>query len=62
MPPQFSQEFLKLSHGEDALLPLPDNVEISGNCKAVPQDKTKPWGTNGIPANWQSKAPSAIAT
>ena len=37
VPPQFSQEIFKLSLGEDSLLPLTDNVEISGNSMAFPQ-------------------------
>jgi hypothetical protein len=31
VPPQFSQQIFKLSLGEDSLLPMTDNVEISGN-------------------------------
>ena len=45
VPPQFSQEIFKLSLGEDSLLPLTDNVEISGNSMAFPKDETTPWGT-----------------
>lgn len=62
VPPQFSQEIFKLSLGEDSLLPLTDNVEISGNSMAFPKDETTPWGTNGIRAYWQGEAASAIAT
>ena len=62
VPPQFSQEIFKLSLGEDSLLPLTDNVEISGNSMAFPKDETTPWGTNGIRAYWQGEANAAIAT
>ena len=62
VPPQFSQEIFKLSLGEDSLLPMTDNVEISGNSMAFPKDETTPWGTNGIRAYWQGEAASAIAT
>jgi HK97 family phage major capsid protein len=62
VPPQFSQEIFKLSLGEDSLLPLTDNVEISGNSMAFPKDETTPWGTNGIRAYWQGEAASAVAT
>jgi hypothetical protein len=51
-----------LSLGEDSLLPLTDNVEISGNSMAFPKDETTPWGTDGIRAYWQGEAASAIAT
>jgi HK97 family phage major capsid protein len=59
VPPQFSQEIFKLSLGEDSLLPLTDNVEITGNSMAFPKDETTPWGTNGIRAYWQGEAASA---
>ena len=62
VPPQFSQEIFKLSLGEDSLLPLTDNVEISGNSMAFPKDETTPWGTNGIRAYWQGEAASGVAT
>ena len=62
VPPQFSQEIFKLSLGEDSLLPLTDNVEISGNSMAVPKDETTPWGTNGIRAYWQGEAASGVPT
>ena len=62
VPPQFSQEIFKLSLGEDSLLPLTDNVEISGNSMAFPKDETTPWGTNGIRAYWQGEAATAIPT
>jgi HK97 family phage major capsid protein len=62
VPPQFSQQIFQLSLGEDSLLPLTDNVEISGNSMAFPKDETTPWGTNGIRAYWQGEAQSAVAT
>ncbi|WP_298429342.1 phage major capsid protein, partial [Ottowia sp.] len=62
VPPQFSQEIFKLSLGEDSLLPLTDNVEISGNSMAFPKDDTTPWGTNGIRAYWQGEAATALPT
>jgi HK97 family phage major capsid protein len=62
VPPQFSQEIFKLFLGEDSLLPLTDNVEISGNSMAFPKDETTPWGTNGIRAYWQGEAASGVPT
>ena len=62
VPPQFSQDIFQLSLGEDSMLPLTDNVEISGNTMAFPKDETTPWGTNGIRAYWQGEAASAAAS
>jgi HK97 family phage major capsid protein len=62
VPPQFAQEIFQLSLGEDSLLPMTDNVEISGNTMAFPKDETTPWGTNGIRAYWQGEASSAVAS
>ena len=61
VPPQFAQEIFQLSLGEDSLLPMTDNVEITGNTMAFPKDETTPWGTNGIRAYWQGEAASANA-
>ena len=55
VPPQFAQEIFQLSLGEDSLLPMTDNVEITGNTMAFPKDETTPWGTNGIRAYWQGE-------
>jgi HK97 family phage major capsid protein len=62
VPPQFAQEIFRLSLDEDSLLPMTDNVEISGNTMAFPKDETTPWGSNGIRAYWQGEAASAVTT
>ncbi|MCC7006001.1 MAG: phage major capsid protein [Ottowia sp.] len=62
IPPHFSQQLFKLSLNEDSLLPLTDNVEVSGNSMTFPRDETTPWGTNGIRAYWQGEATTALAT
>lgn len=62
IPPQFSQQLFKLSLDVDSLLPMTDNVEVSGNSMTFPKDEATPWGTNGIQAYWQGEATTAIAT
>ena len=62
VPPQFAQEIFQLSLGEDSLLPMTDNVEITGNTMAFPKDETTPWGSNGIRAYWQGEGSTAVAT
>jgi HK97 family phage major capsid protein len=62
VPPQFAQEIFQLSLDEDSLLPLTDNVEITGNTMAFPKDETTPWGSNGIRAYWQGEATPAVNT
>ena len=50
VPPQFAQEIFQLSLGEDSLLPMTDNVEITGNTMAFPKDETTPWApTASVP-------------
>ena len=62
VPPQFASEIFQLSLGEDSLLPMTDNVEITGNTMAFPKDETTPWGSNGIRAYWQGEATPAAST
>ena len=62
VPPQFAQDIFTLSLGEDGLLPMTDNVEISGNSMSFPKDETTPWGSNGVRAYWQGEASMAVAT
>lgn len=62
VPPQFAQSIFQLSLGEDSLLPLTDNVEVTGNTMAFPKDETTPWGSNGIRAYWQGEATPTVNT
>lgn len=62
IPPQFSTEIFQLSLTDTALLPLTDNVEVTGNSMAFPKDETTAWGTNGIRAYWQGEGSAATAT
>ena len=62
VPPTFSQEIFLHSLGEDALLPLTDNVTTDSNSMAFPRDETTPWGTTGIRAYWQAEASTATVT
>lgn len=62
VPPQFSQTIFQLSLGEDSLLPMTDNVEVTGNSMAFPKDETTPWSTNGIRAYWQGEAATAVTS
>lgn len=61
VPPQFAKDIYTLSLDEEALLPLTDNVEISGNSMVFPKDETTPWGTDGITVQWQAEATAATA-
>ena len=62
IPPEFSTQIFSLSLEGDALLPLTDNNNISGNSMAFPRDETTPWGTNGIRCFWESEAAAATLT
>jgi HK97 family phage major capsid protein len=62
IPPEFSKQIFTLSLNDDALLPLTDNTDVSGNSMVFPKDETTPWGTDGIRAYWQSEASAATAT
>lgn len=62
VPPEYATEIFALSLGEDSLVPLTDNNEISGNSMVYPKDETTPWGTDGVRAYWQAEAGAATAT
>jgi len=62
IPPEFSREIFTLSLTEDAMLPLTDNTNVSGNSMVFPKDETTPWGTDGVRAYWQAEATAATAT
>lgn len=59
IPPEFSSEIWRLSLGEDSLLPLTQNTELSGNSMIFPKDESTPWGSTGVQVYWQSEAKSA---
>jgi HK97 family phage major capsid protein len=62
IPPEFSKQIFTLSLTDDALLPLTDNTDVSGNSMVFPKDETTPWGTDGVRAYWQAEAAAATAT
>lgn len=62
VPPEFSREIFRLSLAEDSLIPMTDNVNVTGNSMVFPKDETTPWGTDGIRAYWQQEAAAATAT
>ncbi len=62
VPPEYGREIWGMSLEEDALLPLTDNLPISGNSMVFPSDETTPWGTDGMRAYWEGEADAATAT
>ncbi len=62
VPPEYGREIWGMSLEEDALLPLTDNMPISGNSMTFPSDETTPWGTDGVRAYWEGEADAATAT
>lgn len=56
IPPEFATEIQTYAFEGNSLLPLTDNIEISGNSMVFPKDETTPWGTDGIRAYWQAEA------
>lgn len=62
VPPEFSRSIWMHSLGEDSLIPLTDNTEVTGNSMVFPKDETTPWGTDGITVAWQGEAAAATPT
>ena len=62
VPPGFGQTIFQLSLEEDALLPMTDNMPVSGNTMTLPKDETTPWGSDGVRAYWEGEASAATAT
>lgn len=59
IPPQFSSDIWRLSLGEDSLIPLTENTEVTGNSMIFPKDESTPWGGAGVQAYWQAEAAAA---
>jgi HK97 family phage major capsid protein len=59
IPPQFSQELWRLSLGEESLLPMTANTELTGNSMIFPKDESTPWGGSGAQVFWQAEALAA---
>lgn len=59
IPPQFSQELWRLSLGEQSMLPMTANTEITGNSMIFPKDESTPWGGSGANVYWQAEASQA---
>lgn len=62
VPTDFSQRIYGLSLEQDALLPLTDNDNVTGNGMSFPADETTPWGSNGVRAYWEAEASQATQT
>lgn len=62
VPPAYSTDIFRLSLGEDSLLPMTENVNVSSNSMVFPKTEQTPWGTNGVRAYWQAEATAATAT
>lgn len=62
IPPEFSSEIWRMSLAGDALLPMTQNTEVSGNSMIFPKDETTPWGGSGIQTYWQAEAQTATVS
>lgn len=59
IPPAFSTDLWRLSLGEDSLIPLTQNTEVTGNSMIFPKDESTPWGGSGVQAYWANEAKAA---
>lgn len=57
VPPEFNAQVMNDAQEGDALLPLTDNVQISGNTMGFPADEDQPWDSSGsgIRAAWEDE-------
>lgn len=55
VPPAFAASIFTMSMDEDSLLPMTDEIPVTGNSLVVPRDETTPWGSNGVRASWQGE-------
>lgn len=56
VPPDFAMAIMQQVEAEGNLLPMTDNIPISGNTFTVPVDETTPWQTTGgIQAYWENE-------
>lgn len=62
IPPEFSSSIRAHALEEDAILPMTDNVNVSGNSMSFPADETTPWGSDGVRAYWEAEASQATQT
>ena len=62
VPPEFSREIFRVVTEEDSLLPLTDNMPVTGNSMVFPTDEATPWGTEGVRAFWDGEAKAATET
>lgn len=62
IPPAFGADIFQFSLTDNALLPMTDEVTVTGNAMSFPKDETTPWGTNGVRAYWQGEAGAPTGT
>lgn len=62
VPPEFSRQVAQHSLEEDSILPLTDQIPVSGNSLTFPRDETTPWGSDGIRAYWANEAATGTGT
>lgn len=62
VPTEFSQMIREHMLGDDAFLPMTDQIPVTGNGMAFPADETTPWGSNGIRAYWEAEGSQATQT
>lgn len=62
VPVEYSTRLYSLSLEGEALLPLTDNDNVSGNGMSFPADETTPWGSNGVRAYWEAEADQGTQT
>ena len=62
VPPEFAQEIFTLALEEDSLLPLTNQIPVSGNSMTFPKDETTPWGSTGVQIGWEDEVVATTPT
>ena len=61
VPPLHGQRIYELSLEQSPILPMTDNIPVSGNSITFPKDETTPWGSNGVRARWAAEGSAGTA-
>lgn len=62
IPDEFRAAINEYLFSDQALLPLTDQVTVSGNTLVIPRDETTPWGSDGVQANWTGETGTITQT